>query len=120
MLSLWCPHGTVQDLPRLLQTCPKLPLGPVTQGNVLLQSICDTFHRYCLGPSGRLSECTVASMSFNTSYAEVYWSLQNEGQTACVSLDLYQAFKAVVVLHSPQAELSDGVALRSRVEIEGF
>lgn len=45
MLSLWCPHGTVQHLPRLLQTCPKLPLGPVSQGNVLLQSICDTFHR---------------------------------------------------------------------------
>lgn len=45
---------------------------------------------------------------------------QNEGQTACVSLDLYQALKAVVVLHGAQAELPDGVALRSRVEIEGF
>lgn len=33
---------------------------------------------------------------------------------------LVQAFKAVVVLHSPQAELSDGVALRSRAEIEGL
>lgn len=67
MLSLWCPLETVQDFPRLLQTCPKLPLGPVTQGNVLLQSICDTFHRYCLGPSGPLSECAVASVSFNAS-----------------------------------------------------
>lgn len=47
-------------------------------------------------------------------------ALQNKGQTACVSLDLYQTFKAAVVLHSHQAELSDGVALRSRVEIEGF
>lgn len=56
MLSLWCPHGTVQGLPRLLQTCPKSPLGRVTQGNVLPQSICDTFPRYCFGPSGRLAE----------------------------------------------------------------
>lgn len=67
-------HEIVQDLPRLLQTCPKLPLGPVTQENVLLQSICDTFHSYCLGPSGCLSECAVACVSFNTFYAEVYWS----------------------------------------------
>lgn len=37
-----------------------------------------------------------------------------------MSLDLYQALKAVVVLHGAQAELPDGVALRSRVEIEGF
>lgn len=33
---------------------------------------------------------------------------------------LVQALKAVVVLQSPQAELSDGVELRSRVEIEGL
>lgn len=74
MLSLWCPHGTMQDLPRLLQTCPRLPLRPVSQGNVLLQSICDTFHRHHPGPSGRLPECAVTSVSFNISNAEVYWS----------------------------------------------
>lgn len=74
MLSLWCPHGTVQHLPRLLQTCPKLPLGPVSQGNVLLQSICDTFNRRHPGPSDHLPECAVISVSFNISYAEVYWS----------------------------------------------
>lgn len=47
-------------------------------------------------------------------------ALQNKGQTACVSLDLYQVFKAVAVLYGHQADLCDGVALRSRAEIEGF
>ena len=31
---------------------------------------------------------------------------------------LVRAFKAVVVLHHPQAGLPDGMALRSRVEIQ--
>lgn len=64
-------HGTRQLLHGLLQTCPKLPLEPVSQRSELLQSICDTFHRH---RCGHLPECAVASVSFNVSYAEVYWS----------------------------------------------
>lgn len=120
MLSPWCPHGTVQDLSRLLQTCPKLPLGPMTQGNVLLQPICDAFHRYCLGPSGRLAECAAASVSFNTSYAEVCWSSPEGRANRMWESGPVRAFKAVVVPHGPQAELCDGVALRSGGEIEGL
>lgn len=118
MLSLWCPHGTMQDLPRLLQTCSKLPLGPVSQGNVLLQSICDAFHRHHRGPSGHLAECAVTSVSFNISYVEVYWSSPKQRANCMHESGLVQTFKAVVVLHCAQAGLPDGVALRSRVEIQ--
>lgn len=45
-------------------------------------------------------------------------AVQNEGQTACKELGSVVVFKAVVVLHHPQAGLPCGVALRSGVEIE--
>lgn len=67
--TLWCPHGTALDLPRLLQTCPKLPLRSVSQC-ALFSPFVIHFIDITLCPL----ECAITSVSLNTSHAEVYWS----------------------------------------------